>query len=78
MSEGMHLWMGRVGTVLELYGIWVAIADYVNVPEVSFMVGPVKWMLTGSDVDRLRRRMAVVGLALSLLGMLAQLVISFF
>ncbi len=78
MSESLMAWMGRMGTVLEIYGIWVAISDYLNVPEVSFMVGPVKWMLTASDVGALRRRLAIVGLTLSLLGMALQLVISFF
>ncbi len=78
MSESLMLWLGRIGTVAEVYGIWVAISDYLNVPEVNFMVGPVKWVLTSSGVGQLRRGLAVAGLVVSLLGVLLQLVISFF
>jgi hypothetical protein len=78
MSESLMLWLGRIGTVLEVYGIWVAISDYLNVPEVNFMVGPVKWVLTSSGIGQLRRGLAVAGLVVSLLGVLLQLMISFF
>ncbi len=77
MSPTLAVWLNRAGTVLEVYGIWVALADYLKVEEVNFMVGPVMWMLSGERVANLRQRLVMAGLAMSLMGLLLELAATF-
>jgi hypothetical protein len=77
MNPTLAVWLNRAGTVLEVYGIWVALADYLKVEEVNFMVGPVMWMLSRERVANLRQRLVMAGLTMSLMGLLLELAASF-
>lgn len=77
MNPTLAVWLSRIGTVFEVYGVWVALAEYLKVREVNVMVGPIMWMVSGEKVDNLRQRLVMVGLSMSLLGMLLELAASF-
>jgi hypothetical protein len=77
VSPALAVWLNRAGMVLEVYGIWVALAEYLKVDEVNFMVGPIRWMLSGERVASLRQRLVMAGLTMSLMGLLLELAASF-